>query len=330
MMQSMEQRGSADEHLDMAVAAGHIGIWELDTVTGKAWRNLTHDRIFGYETLRDSWTFDDFLDHIVEEDRDEVEATYSAALADGVDWAFQCRIKRADGLVRWIDAHGRHLPGDDGKNDRLIGHVIDITETKRAEEHLRLVTAELNHRLKNIIASISGLVSLAARQEGDRKEISETLTARLAAIGRSHDLAYRERNTAVAVEHILQTELDAAPKLASQFRFEIDPKLYVTASLAERLTLVLHELMTNAIKYGALSTSEGRVSLKTHSNEDGDIVLRWAESNGPEVSQPSGDGFGSKLIRSSLSADAKVQQSFPPEGAICTITFPASTFVDKD
>ena len=69
MMQSMEQRGSADEHLDMAVAAGHIGIWELDTVTGKAWRNLTHDRIFGYETLRDSWTFDDFLDHIVEEDR---------------------------------------------------------------------------------------------------------------------------------------------------------------------------------------------------------------------------------------------------------------------
>ena len=330
MLNSMEQRGSADQHLDMAVAAGHIGIWELDAVTGAAWRNLTHDQIFGYETMRDSWTYDDFLDHVVEEDREEVAATYSAALTDGVDWAFQCRIQRADGLIRWIDAHGRHLPGGDGKNDRLIGHVIDITETKRAEEHLRLVTAELNHRLKNIIASISGLVSLAARQEGDRKEISETLTARLAAIGRSHDLAYRERNTAVAVEHILQAELEAAPKLASQFRFDIDPELYVRASLAERLTLVLHELMTNAIKYGALSTNEGRVSLKTYRSDDGDIILQWAESDGPEVTEPSGRGFGSKLIRSSLSADAKVEQSFPPEGAICTITFPASTFVGKD
>lgn len=330
MMQSMEQRGSADEHLDMAVAAGHIGIWELDTVTGKAWRNLTHDRIFGYETLRDSWTFDDFLDHIVEEDREEVEATYSAALADGVDWAFQCRIKRADGLVRWIDAHGRHLRGDDGKNDRLIGHVIDITETKRAEEHLRLVTAELNHRLKNIIASISGLVGVATRQEGDRAEIAETLKARLAAIGRSHDLAYRDRSTTVSLRHILQSELDAAPKLASQFRFDIDPELHVRASLAERLTLVLHELMTNAIKYGALSTDDGRVHLDTRAGSDGEVILEWVERGGPAVTEPSGQGFGSKLIRSSLSADATVEQTFPPEGAKCTITFPASAFVQKN
>ena len=323
MIHGIDQRGSADEHLRMAVAAGHIGIWELDTVTGSAWRNATHDRIFGYTDMLDSWSYADFLDHVVAEDRTAVDDAYAAALANKEEWGFECRITRADGLVRWISANGKLLPGGDGKNERLIGHVIDITETRQREEHLRLVTEELNHRLKNIIASISGLIGIAAREEGDRREIAKVLQGRLAAIGRSHNLVFRDRSEAVALADVMKAELVASPDLAGQIEIAVDPKFRVDAFLAERLTLVLHELMTNAIKYGAMSTTSGTLRVESEQLADGKVQIRWLESGGPETLPPSREGFGSKLIRSSLSSDAKVTQEFPPEGTRCTITFPA-------
>lgn len=322
MTQDVERLGSLGEHLQMAVHAGEIGIWELDTVTGDAWRNLQHDKIFGYDTLLDSWTYEDFLRHVVEEDRAAVEAAYSEAIANETAWEFECRIQRADGFVRWICALGKPLPALDGRNPRLIGHVIDITENKRREEYLQLVTAELNHRLQNIIGTISGLISLASREEGDRKEIARKLNARLAAIGRSHSVAFRDRKETVSLLEVMRTELVASPDLEPQIIVDIAPDLHLRAPIAERLTLVLHELMTNSIKYGALSTSEGQLFVGSQVQPNGAVELSWRERGGPPVTPPERKGFGSTLIRSSLSSDAIVDQIFPPEGVVCKITFP--------
>ena len=306
----------------MAVAVGHIGIWELDTVTGEAWRNAQHDQLFGYQAPLGSWTYDDFMQHVVEEDRERVDQAYGNALAEKEEWSFECRIRRVDGMIRWISAHGRQLPGEESQNERLIGHVIDITETKRSEEHLRLVTAELNHRLQNIIGTISGLISMSAREARDPKEVAEALQGRLKALGRTHNLTFRDRSEAVAIVDALETERSTMPDLADQVVIAVDPALYITAPMAERVMLVVHELATNAVKYGALSVPEGTVRIDAKQNPSGDTEIVWQETGGPKVAEPSRKGFGSKLIRSALSSDGKVEQSFEPQGVVCTITLP--------
>lgn len=326
MTGDMEQRASASEHLRMAVAAGHIGLWELDVVTGEAWRNETHDRIFGYDRMLDIWSFDDFIAHVVQEDRAAVRETYAAATTGGDEWAFECRIRRKDGLVRWIGAHGKHLAGSDGQNERLIGHVIDITETKRSEEHLRLVTGELNHRLQNIIGTMGGVVRMTAREGGYPTEFAETIEARLAALGRGHKLTFRDRTAPVGIDEALQTEREAMPQFADQVVIDVDPRIKVSGAVAERLILVTHELATNAIKYGALSTKNGRVLIDSHVDADtSEVVLTWRETGGPPVEAPTRSGFGSRLVKTALSADARVDQSFDRDGLICRIRFPASS-----
>ena len=323
MERELVARGSAIDHLELAATFAHLGIWELDTATGEAWRNLKHDQLFGYEEKLESWTYDDFLGHVVDEDRERVDELYSAALADGEEWAFECRILRTDGLTRWISAHGRPLEGGDGKPERLIGHVIDITDTKRNEEHLRLVTAELNHRLQNIIASISGLIALSARGGGDRIENAKVLQERLKAIGRSHNMAYNTRTERVAVREVYLSERSTMPELSHRVVIDIDERLTIQPQVAERLMLVVHELGTNAVKYGALSNETGRIVITSRVLENGDVELMWTETGGPEASAPERKGFGTRLIQTSLSADAHVEMNYPSKGATCRIVLPS-------
>ena len=330
MTQQSNKPDSLDEHLLMAVDAAQIGIWELDTVTGSAWRNARHDRIFGYEEMLPSWTLDEFIEHVAEDDRAKVRDAYSAALESKTDWAFECRINRSDGLVRWISATGKHLPGGNDKNERLIGHVIDITETKRSEEHLRLVTGELNHRLQNIIGTIGGLVRMTARKGGYPVEFAETIEARLAALGRGHNLTFRDRTGKVSIEEALLAERSAMPEFADRVIIDVDPKLTLSAPLVERLILVTHELATNAIKYGALSVPEGRVLIDSQVDPKTlQVTLTWRETGGPAVEAPTRQGFGTTLIKTALSADAKISQDFAEAGLVCRITFPPSTVSTK-
>ncbi|MBB5235904.1 PAS domain-containing protein [Deinococcus budaensis] len=125
------------DRLARALDAGEIGAWELDLLTLDAWRSPQHDRIFGYETLLSEWTYNLFLDHIVPEDRDWVDARFQEAIARRGRWDFECRIHRADGEVRWIMAQGRVDPGAAGGPGRMKGMVRDITGRKQAESLLR-------------------------------------------------------------------------------------------------------------------------------------------------------------------------------------------------
>ena len=324
MPQELEKRGSVADHLHMAVEAGRIGMWELDTESGESWRNAMHDRIFGYDEPLANWSYDDFLQHVLEEDRQRVDGLYGSALANQTEWAFECRIRRRDGLVRWINAHGRPMPTAEDQPLRLIGHVLDVTDTKRNEEHLELVTAELNHRLQNIIATISGLIGLAAREGGDRIENATVLQERLRAIGRSHNVGYRERSDNVAILDVLEAERKAMPAFAERIAIDVDKALTINANIAERLTLIIHELGTNAVKYGALSNETGTISVASRSGQNDQMLLVWKESGGPTVVEPERKGFGTKLINNSLRSDAHVSQEFEADGLVCTIAFPAS------
>lgn len=125
-----------ERHLAHALEAGNFGSWDLDTVTGKVWRSLKHDQIFGYESLLPQWTTQTFFDHVLPEYRTEIENKYKQALAEGTDLSFECPIRRTDGELRWIWAHGKPWLDKKNKVIRMTGLVMDITEKKKEEEQI--------------------------------------------------------------------------------------------------------------------------------------------------------------------------------------------------
>jgi PAS domain S-box-containing protein len=125
-----------EARLNLALETNHTGVWELNLLDHSAFRTLIHDRIFGYETLLPKWTYEMFLEHVLPEDRLEVDRLFSKATAAQSDWSFECRIRRTDGEVRWIMATGQHIKTSKGKPVQMLGVVQDITERKQVEENL--------------------------------------------------------------------------------------------------------------------------------------------------------------------------------------------------
>ena len=127
----------SEGRLKFALEITGTGAWDLDLIGHTAHRSLAHDRIFGYESLLPRWTFEMFLEHVLPEDREEVAGKFRRATKTGTDWNFECRIRRADGEIRWIWAAGRHIHGAGGEIRRMAGVIQDVTERKLAEEALR-------------------------------------------------------------------------------------------------------------------------------------------------------------------------------------------------
>ena len=134
----------SEERLRFALETSHTGAWDLDLVDHTAYRSLEHDRIFGYEQLLPQWTYEMFLDHVLPEDREMVDAKFRKATTALSDWSFECRIRRVDGEVRWIWAAGRHSIDATGNMRRMAGIVQDITERKRLEEQTRRRAEEMS------------------------------------------------------------------------------------------------------------------------------------------------------------------------------------------
>ena len=145
--QAEEQWRASEERLHFALQTSHTGAWQLDLLTHTAQRTLIHDQIFGYETLLPQWSYELFLDHVLPDDRPEVERSFRAATAALTDWGFECRIRRADGKVRWIWAAGGHEQDSRRQPVRMSGIVQDITERKRAEEEIRQLNQTLEQRV---------------------------------------------------------------------------------------------------------------------------------------------------------------------------------------
>lgn len=311
---------SAD-HLRLVLEAGNIGIWELDVATGKAQRNKAHDEIFGYSGDLDEWTYDLFLHHVIESDRERVDDLQKTAIAENHEWSFQCEIKTAKGQRRWISARGRPLMGPDGSVTKLIGHVIDISDTKEREARLTLLTDELNHRVRNMLGVIRSIVRLSARKAKDIPSFATALEGRVEALARSHDMLVSDAADTMMVSDVLRSELAALPDVDDRVSFESSRDFMLGPSTAQGLALVFHELITNALKHGALSNDRGTVTVRLDEDE-GRPRLLWEEHGGPEVCAAHNDGFGSTLIANALGPKGRVDIQFAPEGVTCELRLP--------
>ncbi|MBL8774208.1 MAG: PAS domain-containing protein [Phenylobacterium sp.] len=254
-----------------------------------------------------------------------------AALAkqpDGVVMELELRIRRADGSYRWILDRGAVFERDAaGRVAQTLNAAIDIDERKRAEERRSLLINELNHRVKNTLAAVQSIARQSLRSGRDPAEMSAAFTSRLVSLSAAHDILTREHWEGAAVREIVQVALapfDEARIQASGAEVRLGARAAIALSMA------LHELATNAAKYGALSGDAGRVILGWRAHCEGEqarFELEWREVGGPPVTPPRRRGFGWRLLSQGLRADlnGEAELHFDPEGVVCRISAPLET-----
>lgn len=306
-------------HWRLVLETSQVGVWELDVTTGQAWRNLRHDQIFGYDALQPEWSYGSFLAHVLAEDRARVQACYGNAVAEGREWSFECRIRRCDGDIRWISASGRPMRSPQGEVQGLIGHVLDITGTKREEEHLRLVTAELNHRVRNMVTMLRALVQVSADGASDVAKFAEAVQQRLTALARTQDMLGGSSDAAILLADVIDAELQACGPAAGRVQLHLADGLTLSRTTAQRFALVLHELVTNAVKYGALAGGGGRVVVTSDAVSESRVRLEWRECCAEPVQMPSRRGFGSLLMERAMGDQGEVTPQFAADGLVAAI-----------
>jgi PAS domain S-box-containing protein len=263
------------------------------------------------------------------DDRERVERGFIEAVESGAtEYEAEYRIVRpSDGELRWISAKAEIERDAQGRALRLVGAHIDVTERKRAEEHLLLLIHELNHRVKNTLATVQSIASQTLRNARSLDEARAAFEERLMALSRAHDVLTRENWEGASLHEIVLQAL-------SPYRARGEDRLYVHGSfvrldprMALALAMALQELATNAVKYGALSNAQGSIEIGWEVEADADgrrLSLTWVERGGPPVTPPQRRGFGSRLIERSLvqDLDGEATLSFESAGLVCRVSAP--------
>lgn len=316
-----------EKGLRLAQEVAGIGSLEVDIATGEVRGSEQFWRIWGLSP-RESINIKVLEDLVLPEDRDvrsRIETRRNGSAAPEVEY----RIRRPDtGEIRWVARHIEFTHDTVGRPQKMMGVMQDITERKQAEEQRALLTRELEHRMKNTLAMV-GAIAAQTLKGDDMGAARSALIARLAALAAANDiLLLRDWNSAP-----VRTVVEGAmkPHMSSEGRVSIDgPQLWLNAKQGLALSLGLHELATNAAKYGALSNSRGTVSVTWSKDRGADgtpiFRLEWRELGGPPVTPPSRRGFGSRLIERVVAADfhGSVGIEYEPAGVSCVLEAPLS------
>ncbi len=215
----------------------------------------------------------------------------------------------------------------DGRLIGAINMLVDITERKRAENRQRTLIDELNHRVKNTLATVQSLAAQTARHAEGAQDLYEKLEARLLALSRAHDLLTRRHWENAPLNGLLSEILSPISHGGTE-RIQIEgPSIYLSTREALNLTMVLNELATNAVKFGALSVAGGSVGVNWKMERHADtkqLVITWREFGGPAVTRPTRRGLGSRLMERCIERDlgGELDLAYFPEGLVCGITIP--------
>jgi PAS domain S-box-containing protein len=321
-----EQLATERERLALVVEATGLGLWDFDPATGSlAWDERVR-AVYGVASDAPV-TYETYRSYVHPEDRDAVGAVYAAAMeGGGAGFRTEHRTLGPDGVVRWILGCGRILRDARGRPVRVIGSTLDITERKQFEERLQLLVHELNHRVKNSMAVVQAIVRRTLRTSATAEAADERLTARLMALARAHDLLTDENWAGAALDEVVARALTALGVEPHRFA-AAGPPLRLRPNAAVTLALVMHELGTNAVKYGALSGDAGRVEVAWDCDEGRDRMrLSWRERGGPAVEPPKQRGVGGQRLERGRAPEVggAVRVTYAPEGLACVIEGPLS------
>ncbi len=311
------------ERLRIATDAAGVALWSWNVDTDEIALDERAHGLWGVPR-NGSVTFEQLSAHIHPEDTARVRSAFQGTRAILGAYEIDFRILHGDD-IRWISARGQ---GDDiGIVGRVMfGVFLDVTERKQAEDARELLAEEMSHRVKNLFSIASALTAIAARSAATTTEMARDLTQRLTALGRAHDLIRsipggKESKAFLGdLFSVLLAPYDETGHLGPRVHVTM-PEIPVGDVAATTLALVVHELATNSIKYGALSAADGQLDVSCTSH-DGKVVVLWTERGGPPCSAPTGvPGFGSKLVSQSMSGQlgGSIRYQWPVEGVVITL-----------
>ena len=318
-------RRAAERRLQAVLDNASVAVFLMDEKQQCAYMNAAAERLTGYSLAE---TMGRPLHDVIHHTR-----------PDGTPFPLEeCPIDRAfpennnmQGEEVFVHKDGHFYPvaftaspiRDEASN--TIGTIIevrDISAEKAAAEHQRLLINELNHRVKNTLAIVQSLARQSLRDEISPAEAKQAFEGRLTALARAHDILTRRNWEAASIRQLVEETV--GPYGGEPGRFEIEgPDLPLEPETAVTLALALHELATNAAKYGALAGPEGRVTIRW-SAEAGRFHFAWQEAGGPPVQAPLSRGFGTRMMERALAAElqGKVSMDFAPAGLVCTVEAP--------
>jgi PAS domain S-box-containing protein len=320
-----------------ALAAGRMGTWETDLVTRTRLWTKEGMALFGLNLAdgrgRVGGDDDEYRSALHPDDRHLMQEFHQ--LADRQDsFTSEYRVVRPDGTTLWLRGRGQVTArAPDGKAERMVSIVTDVTERKAAEDHIQFLMHEISHRSKNLLMVIQSIARRTARTAGTMEEFESRFERRLQGLAASHDVLVRENWHGAPLASLVRQQLVPFVEIQSS-RFELaGPDVVITAEAAQAIGLAIHELATNAIKYGALSEPSGRVKVSWmfdgNAGVPGQLVLNWTEQSGPPVSPPSRKGFGHVVIGEMVerALNGKVAVDFAQEGLKWSVSIPATNVV---
>ncbi|WP_062017529.1 PAS domain S-box protein [Aureimonas sp. AU4] len=327
----MEENHQNEERLRFALRAGRLGAWTLDLPSGRLTVSEEARRIFGVAADE---PFDNsrFRQALMPADLAEWDEVLGRSTAGGSDLDVVLSLRHPDGRRRWIEMRGQPSHRVQGDVLGLAGVLQDVTERVRAERHGKLMTKELNHRVKNTLATVISIVGQTLRATEDREEALGLVNSRILALSNVHNVLTDENWEGVALSQVVEVTTKAFAG-GSQGRVSISgPAMRLKPRSALAIALALHELATNAAKYGALSPNGGSVDVAWRIEDDETLHLTWRESSDVAVSPPTRRGFGLRLIERALVAETEgsARLDWRPEGLFFEMRAPLAVVADPD
>jgi two-component sensor histidine kinase len=308
----------------LALEAGEIGVWEWDFVSGtfiwdarmRALFAVPNDITPTYELFREALNPADV-------ERSDAALEVATNPARNGDYEVEYRvIGIKDGIERWILAQGR-TSFENGRAIRMVGTARDVTERKQREAHVRFLMREIAHRSKNLLAVIQAMARQTAVTAGSAHDFEQIFSARLQALAASHDILMDEDWHGASIDELVRTQVGHYVDLIGTRIDPAGPDIMLKPEAAQNLGLALHELSTNAAKYGGLSNEDGRIEIRWDLKQDR-FRITWQEIGGPPVSPPAREGFGHKVVTRivTLALEGKVDLRFEPSGLVWTLDIP--------
>lgn len=305
---------AAEARLRFILQAAGMGVWTLDVKTKRLVANGRFKSIFGRET-GETLSYASMLEAFDAEHQAIWERAVFEATETGEEIVVECRLRTASHETRWVELRGQISQDLLDEASIMSGVCLDITARREAEEHRKLLSRELSHRVKNSLATAQAVFMQSIKSASTLAEAQDLALGRVQALAGAQDLLTQEGWSSATLRDVVDRSL--GPFRNGNVRVA-GPRLMLGAKAVSTLSLALHELGTNSTKYGALSSEGGSVTIEW-SIEPGDeptLHFYWSEMDGPPVTPPSRRGFGSRVIEQMVSAELQGSATldFRPDG----------------